>query len=124
MTPAQSRRAALVCLTLAAIVLAVMLTGCASHAAYTPTDWAVLTCAVAGSSADVWTTEQALDGGGYERNPVFGSDPSDGKLIAGKVVALLACVAMGELEPTWRVWMFGFLGGTGAAAAWHNEREY
>ena len=102
------------------VIFILILTGCAT---YSPADWAALSFAVAGSAADVYTTERCLDGGGYERNPVFGSDPSDGKLIAGKVVALLACVAVGELEPGWRPWMFGLLGGTGAAAAVHNWRE-
>ena len=121
MQPRQSLNAALVCLTMAAIVLALMLTGCAS---YTPADWAALSFAVAGSAADVYTTERALDNGGYECNPVFGSDPSDGKLIAGKVLALLACVAVGELEPRWRPWLFGLLGVSGGAAAAMNRREY
>ena len=125
MQPAQSLRAALVCLTLAAIVLVLMLTGCASHVAYSTTDWTALTAAVAGSAADIYTTERCLDAdnGGRELNPVYGSDPSDGKLICGKVLALAVCVAVGELEPGWRPWLFGFMGGTGSAAAAYNWRE-
>ena len=120
MQPRQSLNAALVCLTMAAIVLALMLTGCAS---YTAADWAALTCAVAGSAADVYTTDRCLDAGGYECNPVFGRHPSDGAMIAGKLLVLGICAGLGELQPRWRVWMFGLLGGTGAAAAWHNRRQ-
>ena len=126
MQPAQSLRAALVCLTLAAIVLVLMLTGCASHVAYSTTDWTALTAAVAGSAADIYTTERCLDAdnGGRELNPVYGSDPSDGKLICGKVLALAVCVAVGEWQPRWRPWLLGALAVSGAGAAVANRREF
>ena len=127
MTPSQSLRAVLTCFALAGVCALLLWSccGCASHVAYTAADWAALTCAVVGSAADVYTTERCLDqnNGGRELNPVYGSDPSDGKLIAGKLVALAVCAAVGEWQPGWRVWMYGLLGGTGAMAAAWNWRE-
>lgn len=96
--------------------------GCA-HVPYSKADYAALTFAIAGQAADTWTTERALDHGGYEANPVFGRHPSDGRLILTKLAALGIVAAVGELQPGWRVWMYGLLGGTGAAAATWNWRE-
>ena len=126
MTRNASLNAALTCGILAVLCALLLWSccGCASHVPYTATDWAALSFAVVGSGADVYTTERTLDNGGYERNPVFGPDPSDGKLIAGKLVALAVLVAVGEWQPRWRPWLFGALAVSGAGAAVANRREF
>jgi hypothetical protein len=37
---------------------------------------------------DYYTTQQAFDRGAEEANPSYGKNPSDGKLIIGKVISL------------------------------------
>jgi len=115
-------RGMMFCFGLAAVVLALMLTGCA-HVPYSGADYAALSFAVCGSAADVWTTERALDNGGYECNPLFGSDPSDGKLIAGKVVMVAVLALIGEVYPESRQWLFWLAGGVGFNAAMWNYQE-
>ena len=41
-------------------------------------------------AGDYYTTKQALDRGASEGNPIYGSDPSDGKLIVGKIIGFAA----------------------------------
>ena len=123
MTSQHSLNAALTC-GLLAVICALLLWSCCSCAtAYTSADWTALTGAVVGQGADVLTTEAVLRDGGYETNPILGRHPSDGRLIVTKLAALAAVAAIGELQPRWRPWLFGFMGGTGACAAWHNARE-
>ena len=94
------------------LILAV-LSGCSVKPKYSldQLDKALLTTAVVAQIADGYTTMRALDNpDNYETNPLYGEHPSDGKIIAIKVVGIGATFWLAkDLPPTPRKWVLGFL---------------
>ena len=89
-----------------------------------------LSAAVGGQVADTVSTVKALDRGCEEANPLFGSDPSTGTIVAVKAGALgLAYLATEywlpeESRQSGRNWVYGALGLTGfAAGVWNSAQD-
>jgi hypothetical protein len=89
-----------------------------------------LGAAIGGQVADTVSTVKALDRGCEEANPLFGSDPSTGTIVAIKVgVLVLAYMATEYWLPedsrqSSRNWIYGALGVTGlAAGAWNSAQD-
>ena len=89
-----------------------------------------LSAAVGGQVADTVSTVKALDRGCKEANPLFGSAPSTGTIVAFKVGALgLAYLATEywlpeESRQSGRNWIYGALGVAGfAAAGWNSAQD-
>lgn len=86
--------------------------------------------AVGGQLADTVSTARALDRGCKEANPLFGSDPSTGTIVAVKIGVLgLAYMATEYWLPegsrqSARNWVYGTLGLTGfAAGVWNSAQD-
>ena len=86
--------------------------------------------AVGGQLADIVSTDRGLDRGCKEMNPLFGSDPSTGTIVAAKLGVLgLAYVTTEywmpvESRQSTRNWVYGALGLTGfAAGAWNSAQD-
>lgn len=81
--------------------------------------------AVAGVAADIYTTRKGLDRGCKELNPIYGKDPSTGKLVGAGALQLgilYWVMKRDSLNSNHRDgW---FVGGTRlAAAAWNSQQE-
>jgi len=86
--------------------------------------------AVGGQLADTASTASALDRGCKEANPLFGSDPSTGTIVAVKLGVLVLAYATteywtpAESRQSARNWVYGALGLTGfAAAGWNSAQD-
>lgn len=78
--------------------------------AFDTTDKALLTTAMVTQITDGYTTSRMLDNeNNYEANPLYGSHPSDEKIIAIKLVGMVAIGYLAyELPPTPRKWVLTF----------------
>lgn len=86
-------------------------------------DKALLATAIGAQMADYWTTHEVLDDGGYETNPLIGSHPSDGKLMAFKAVGIgLTCWLAKVLKPKARKWVLGGLSAFYGGVVMNNMR--
>ena len=86
--------------------------------------------AVGGQLADTVSTARALDRGCREANPLFGSDPSTGTIVAVKLGVLVLAYATteywvpAESRQSARNWVYGALGLTGfAAGVWNSAQD-
>lgn len=86
--------------------------------------------AVGGQLADIVSTDRGLDRGCKEVNPLFGSDPSTGTIVAAKLGVLALAYATTEYwvpvesRQSSRNWVYGALGLTGfAAGAWNSAQD-
>jgi hypothetical protein len=78
--------------------------------------------AIGAQVADYTSTKDALSRGCVEANPVFGEDPSDASLIAGKVASSLLITWVGNniTNHTGRKVWFGTTGLLVGGVAYHN----
>lgn len=86
--------------------------------------------AVGGQLADIVSTDRGLDRGCKEANPLFGSDPSTGTIVAVKLGVLALSYATIEYwmpvesRQSTRNWVYGALGLTGfAAGVWNSAQD-
>lgn len=120
---------------LAAIILLITLTGCAST--WKAAEWSPLRPErgvwAAGAAADIYTSQQAFDRGAVEANPLIpcGDQPSAGCLAAAKMfvgypIMVLAEGWLASMQPsgklpTWTRWLIWGLGGVfQGIIAYHN----
>lgn len=89
-----------------------------------------LSAAVGGQVADTVSTARALDRGCKEANPLFGSNPSTGTIVAFKIGALGLAYLVTEYwlpeesRQSARNWVYGALGAAGfAAAGWNSAQD-
>jgi hypothetical protein len=103
-------------------------TGCAS---VTPKADPVHVAYFASATADVVTTQQALDRGAVEVNPLLGSQPSTGKLVAVKAAGWFAMNSLENylekrMNRSLKWWEKAFVWaapiGIQSWAAYHNSR--
>ena len=89
---------------------------------YTMADKAFMTFAVGSQVMDYVSTKDAFSRGCVEANPMFGEDPSDATLIAGKLLASTVIVWMGNNieNHTYRKWWYGTMGLISTAVVVHN----
>jgi hypothetical protein len=97
------------------------------------TTWNKVTlgAAIGGQAADIASTQSALNRGCTEANPVFGDDPSTGKMILVKSIVLGATLGITEYmyaghedQQEIRNWMFGTLAVVGfGAAGWNSSQD-
>ena len=78
---------------------------------------------VIGQAGDYISTKRALDRGAIESNPIYGEDPSDGALIAGKVITVMAgqCIANHMPSGYARKGVLGIVSIMGIGVTVHNE---
>ena len=108
---------------LSIITLCLFLVSCSPAYKYDKADKMLLTTAIVAQVADGVTTSQALDRGGIESNPIYGDNPSDGRIIATKAVVVGVLIWAGSrMKPTPRKWVFGFVTALGGGAAIHNSQ--
>jgi len=86
--------------------------------------------AVAGQVADTLTTFDKLDDGYIEANPLFGTNPEKGVVIASKVVATSFVIWMAEFylkdhpkQQEYRNWIYGTFGVIGGSFALWNSLQ-
>ena len=89
-------------------LILIVVTAC-SHVPYTRNDKLALGCDLIAGTADIATTSYALKNNPNveEKNPLIGKHPSDGELVAWGIGWLLVKMALGEVMPEKRVWIFG-----------------
>jgi hypothetical protein len=88
---------------------------------YDLVDKAMLGFAIGGQVADYTSTKDALSRGCVEANPLFGENPNDATLIAGKLAVSTAAVWVGNnTKGALRKWSLGTMGLLGAGVALHN----
>ena len=89
-----------------------------------------LSAAIGGQVFDVVSTDRGLDRGCKEVNPLFGSDPSTGTIVAAKLGVLALAYATTEYwlpeesRQSTRNWVYSALGVTGlAAGVWNSAQD-
>ena len=78
---------------------------------------------VMGQAGDYISTKRALDRGAIESNPIYGENPSDGALLAGKAATVLVgtCVANHMPSGYARKGVLGIVSIMGIGVTIHNE---
>lgn len=115
-----------------ALLLLVMTSLCScakpgSNGEWTDTNKLWFAAAVAGQAADVWSTEDGLDRGCTEANPIYGSSPPVGSMLLIKGAVLSAQYAVIEylVEPesreSARNWVYGTTAVLGFGIALRNS---
>jgi len=98
-------------------------TSCASPRAWTKSEKLAAGWFVTGHFADYYTTESLLnDPRYYEKNPILGEHPSDGKLILYFSITGIAALGIAHFWPDTRHWILWPYGGAGFYWANHNRK--
>jgi len=89
---------------------------------YTKADRVFQGFMVGSQIADYTSTKDALSRGCIEKSRLYGERPSDGALIAGKVVSALLITWAGNniRDHTFRKWWYGTMGLIAGGVAMHN----
>ena len=101
-------------------VYILLITGCANVRPWTKQEKALLVASCLASVADVYTTMEVLDNGGYELNPLVGKHPSDGKLITYMVTSQTLFTLLAHYLPDYRSLLLGSKAFVNAGCAMHN----
>jgi hypothetical protein len=112
---------------LIAISLLMLLVGCETGKSreWTMADKSLLLASTVATGADIYTTSRALEEPNvYEVNPIYGSDPSDGQIIATAVVLHAFVVIVAHYYPEVRKFLLGLKTTASGLAAWHNSTLY
>lgn len=87
------------------------------------TDKVLFGASIVTAAADVITTRQAIDNGGMEVNPIYGDNPSTGRLVAVKGAFLVVRYLVADQLTGW--WRKAFIGSSimFEAYASHNNLQ-
>ena len=113
----------------AILILALILSGCATmkeswrvKEPYTTADKAFYAFAIGTQVTDYTSSKDAYSRGCIESSPIYGEHPSDGALIAGKVVSvgLITWLSNNIKNHVARKWWLGTIGLLAGGATLHN----
>ena len=90
---------------------------------YSTLEKSLAVCGVVAGAADMITTDKILDQGGYEMNPILGSNPNDEVLYMAYFTSMLIKIGMAELWEDNRTWIWGSSCVVGSAMSFHNYGE-
>ena len=106
-------------------IITILSVSCAPKHKYTTMNKVMYAALIAGQTADVISTSNGLDKPGvYEMNKVYGSNPSDARLVMTKAVGITAITIIGHFStPNVRNVIYGFGALIGGGAAYHNGNQ-
>ena len=110
---------------LLALVTLVFLPGCASlpkPRPWTREEKALLVVSILAAGADLYTTEQALDRGNYEMNPLIGEYPTDTELMIKLPVLQVSYWVLCHYWPQMRMGLLGCKIAINTGNAIHNNK--
>jgi len=84
------------------ILILFLLNGCVTFRPHTKTEKILLGAFVTSQMADIASTEYALNHGCKEMNPIYGKDPSLGKMILFKGLFVGIIYLLGQIDPKHR----------------------
>ena len=106
------------------LVTYMLLTSCVHVRPWTPTEKVLLATSWVAIYADYTSTVDILDHGGYERNPLIGSHPSNEKLLVMGITSQIIAITIAHFWPETRVWILGGKTAIHTGCAIHNNNEY
>ena len=106
------------------LVIILLLTGCATVRPWTTEEKVLLGVSCLATVADITTTLDMLDNGGWEINPMMGEHPSDSQVVAIMATTQILTIIVAHYWPDFRKWILGIKTGVNTAFAFGNIRTH